>query len=461
MPSPTFLLSALTIASFCGLSSLAFSLAQPAAATAISNGSTAAAATNAAVTMKLRSATISPSNSTNATSSACVIDPDKELWIRDLSVVEDPVRTVYVPFNPLNPSEGVWTFGRFIENMCGPNTPTDFVLHLFKQFNTTMVVNGFTEAPRPGFYNTVIQPWIDASGKKLNFKIAPFRLNGFVNRLDLRSNPTYGGGGFSAGEGRVVFTILTPDGFATIGTLILEYELVAENCEQVKAWANAWHELGSMDFGPAYNERLEKIVEGFAGAGAAPHKPNGSALNQLRTNELVGEFPWQWREFHLEKTTMLEMATVAQTPEITLNHTKALRDFINFNEADILADNYVVPLSWQGNPFRGGVSDGEPYDAFYEAPGILNNDARHIFSLNTCVACHSVETGTGFFHSSPRSAGQVTFLSGFLTGITVSDPVSGVPRSFNDLKRRAISMCKVLEAGCDELSVEEIVKPTH
>src|SRR5262245_12408905 len=63
---------------------------------------------------------------------ACTIDVDKELWIRDLSVVEDPLRTTYVA-NPTNPSQGVWTFGRLMENMAGNNDPSEFVLHMFKQ----------------------------------------------------------------------------------------------------------------------------------------------------------------------------------------------------------------------------------------------------------------------------------------------------------------------------------------
>ncbi|MFN0205223.1 MAG: hypothetical protein ACKVS6_02785 [Planctomycetota bacterium] len=396
----------------------------------------------------------------------CTIDVDKELWIRDLSVVEDPVRTKYVPFNPSNPSEGIWTFGRFMENMAGANNVSKFVLHLFEQIRDDVVVNGFTVPGRPSFWDQIIQPWIDQSEANgidgLDFTIAPFRLNGFVNRIDLRTNATYGGGTVSAGEGRIVFTITDIDGNTTIGTLIMEYRLLANNCEEVKKWAEAWHYLGSLKFGDEFNKNLQEIVEGFAGANADPNGVNGSALNQLRTNEVIAGFPWQWREFQLSAaTTLLEQSTVAQTPDISVNHTKALRNFVNQNEAAILANDYIVPLTFAGQPFRGGVSDGEPYDAFYEAPGILNNEARHIVSLNTCVGCHSIETGVGFFHSTPRSQGQETFLSGFLTGITTFDPVSGVPRSFNDLKRRVDDLCKVLTQTCADFEIELPFKATH
>lgn len=404
--------------------------------------------------------TASPAPAAPAPMNPCDIVIEKELWIRDLSVVEDPVRTTYVPFDPGAPEKGCWTFGRLMENMAGPNDVSKFILHLFKQFNTNMTVNGWNIPARPGFWDQIIQPWIDQSAANgfdgLDLSIAPFRLNGFVNRIDLRQGSTYGGGGTSAGEGRIVFTICNIDGSPNIGTLIMEYELLAKNCDEIKEWAAAWHQLGSLDFGDDYNATLQKIVERFAGKDAAPNKINGSALNQLRTNEVIAGFPWQWREFHLEKTTLLEQATVAQTPAIDRNHSKLLRDFVNQNEAAILANNYIVPLTFNGVPFRGGVSDGEPYDAFYEAPGILNNDARHIVSLNSCVGCHSIETGTGFFHSTPRAAGQMTFLSGFLEGTTAFDPVSGVPRDFNDLKRRMESMCQVLKGDCGSIKSAEV-----
>jgi len=58
-------------------------------------------------------------------------------------------------------------------------------------------------------------------------------------------------------------------------------------------------------------------------------------------------------------------------------------------------------------------------------------------ALNTCNGCHQAETGTVFLHVSNRQTGSPSILSGFLTGITTSDPISGVPRSFNDLDLRA------------------------
>ena len=46
------------------------------------------------------------------------------------------------------------------------------------------------------------------------------------------------------------------------------------------------------------------------------------------------------------------------------------------------------------------------------------------------------ETGTLFLQVSPRSAGSPSFLSAFLTGGRVFDPVTGGVRFFSDLSRR-------------------------
>src|SRR5262249_2766573 len=155
-------------------------------------------------------------------------------------------------------------------------------------------------------------------------------------RIDLRTNSTYGGT-TSAGEGRVVFSVLLPDGSPTLFTLILEYSLIANSCDDVKQWALNWHSLGQLPFGEQYNQALEKLVNKFAGKNVAPGRPNGSAISQVRTNELAAEFPWQWREFHLSATSLyLEQSTVAQTIQTSLNRTALLRDYVNQNEASIL-----------------------------------------------------------------------------------------------------------------------------
>jgi hypothetical protein len=411
----------------------------------------------------LATLTVTPS----ARADACKIDVDKSLWIRDLSVVEDPLRTTWVE-HPTHPSQGAWTFGRLMQNMAGDTDLSTFVLELFDEFADTQHVNGFEIPPRTEMLQEIIEPWIEQSHANgfegLDFSIAPFRLNGFVNRIDLRTNATYGTAN-SAGEGRIVFSVLRPEGQTALFTLILEYELIASDCAAVQDWAEKWSKLSELKFGKAYNAELEKLVNAFAGKGVAPGRPNGSAVRQVRTNELAGVFPWQWREFQLSaETGLLEQSTVAQTIQTSLNRSKLLRDYVNENEAAILAGEHVVPLEFQGQSFRGGSSDGDldGLTAFFTAEGIQNNDARHLFSLNNCVACHTTETGTGFFHSFPRNAGQTTFLSDFLTGTTVADPVDPeTERKFNDLKRRFDDLCKVLDASCDVLGTEKPLVRVH
>jgi len=401
------------------------------------------------------------------------IDVGKELWIRDLSVVEDPVRTRWVA-HPENPSQGAWSFGRLMSHMSGLEDPAPFVRELFEHFRTAQNVNGFEVGAHTFLLQQAIDPWIAAShahGLELDFSIAPFRLNGFVNRIDLRSmDPS---GRFQhAGEGRAVFSVLKPNGSVTAFTLILEYELVASTCGEVKAWAEAWHALGSLPFGKDYNQALEEVVNRYAGPGVAAGRPNGSALRQLRTNELFFRRPgssgqlddfWQWREFHLSPTTgRLVQTTMAQTMDTGLNRTALLADYVNEHEAEILSGRFIIPLRHQGQPFRAGASNGEPLSAFFRANGIRNNDARHIVSLNTCVACHSEETGTDFFHSRPREQGVETQLSGFLTGISIPDPVDPtVTRTFDDFARRVTDLEGVLASSCEELARQRPLGRVH
>jgi hypothetical protein len=95
----------------------------------------------------------------------------------------------------------------------------------------------------------------------------------------------------------------------------------------------------------------------------------------------------------------------------------------------------VVPELFEGGPLLAGASINELIHR--AAPDITNNDARHKLSLNTCNGCHGfAETGTSFLMVNPREPGSPASLAGFLTGITVNDPVSSEPRSFNDLQRR-------------------------
>jgi hypothetical protein len=229
-------------------------------------------------------------------------------------------------------------------------------------------------------------------------------------------------------------------------TMIFEYKLPASSDADVLSWANSWHALAALPFpSESYNVALQAITDRFSGRGARPDHPNGNAINAVRTNELAfgGGQPWQLREFVLSPATgRLVPATIKLTPDISFKNTATLATFINANQTAILADAHTVPDSFQGAPFLGAAVFNDLTAWF--APGV-DSETRHHFSVNTCNGCHSgAETGTTFLQITPRSPGSEATLSGFLIGTTVPDPLTGQPRTFNDLHRRAVDLKSIV-----------------
>ncbi|WP_437670059.1 LamG-like jellyroll fold domain-containing protein [Sorangium sp. So ce131] len=366
----------------------------------------------------------------SAAPTGCFVRTGRELFVKHLSVVEDPIRTTF-DGPPEDPRTGAWTFAKLMEDMAPtPEAAPAMVEQLFDTWRTDQVVNGFTIPARPAIQNAVFDFWPRSPDGSLDLKQAPLRLLGIVNRIDVR-NLAEG----NAGEGRFVFNVV--GGFEQQFTVILEYKLPASTEADVLQWANDWHALGNLPFpSEEYNAALQAITTRFAGRNAAPGKPNGSSLGQLRTNEISLAPVWELREFNLSPVTgFLEPTTVKLTPDLSFDGTATLADFVNQNEAAIVAEQHTVPETFQGAPFLAGAILNNL--TAWRAPGIVNNEARHKFSLNTCNGCHgSEETGTGFLHVFPRPVGGEAQLSGFMTGITIGDPVTGEPRTLNDLGRR-------------------------
>jgi hypothetical protein len=377
------------------------------------------------------------------------------------------------------------------------NTPrtgipaSTFVRKWLDHWMNNQTVNGFTAKQRQMIKQLVIDPWEQASGgpgAPLDLSIAPFKLLAIVNRVDLRANSVYGGG--SAGEGRFVFGVMdmrqcngcpvdpytgrprtncSPTQF----TVILEYGIDRTGCA-VRDWGRQWYNLQNFVLGsPAYNAALQAITDQFTRANAAPRKPNGSAINQVRSNEiaianLCPDCDWQMREFRIAPNAAnngpLNETVVVRTPDNSRNFTQIpLSHFVNANTPAILNDTYSVPLTWLGINFQGNASD-VPFGIFWDGPNgpgsIPNRQARHLFSLNTCNSCHQRETDTIFTHVKPAAFGARADLSAFLTGCVpgsspcvpapaVVDPADGAPsRKFNDLKRRAIDLDKLVHSPC-------------
>jgi hypothetical protein len=365
----------------------------------------------------------------------------RELLMRDLSVVEDPTRTA----SPEAPGNGAWSFAALMQQLApSPAQAPAMVESMFQTWLSAQTINTFNVPARTQMQSVVLGPWPRLANGQLDLTKAPLRLLAIVNRLDLRDVANG-----RAGEGRFVFGVHDASGFPLEFTIILEYALPARNTDDVMSWANQWHALGSLPFPSAqYNAALEALTTRFAGRNAAPGLPNGSALLRLRTNEIALGSQWELREFRISPTTgMLEPAPVELTPDTNFMFESPLvADFVNQNEAAVLQEKHVVPAQFEGQAFLGGNSFNN-LNA-WRSSGITNPEARFRFSLNTCNGCHSSEeTGTPFLQINPRSQGSVSFLSGFMTGITIADPVTGVSRTLNDLGRRNADLKAVVCGG--------------
>lgn len=244
-------------------------------------------------------------------------------------------------------------------------------------------------------------------------------------------------------------------------------QLDAGDCSDVMDWAQDFHALGSIPFGPDYNAALQAITDRFTTIDASPNRRNGSAVKQVRSNEIELRSPWELREFRLEGSldaALLLQSTVAQTPDRRHDGSALLADFINTNPGSIKNNNYLLRLTWNDQPFRGAASRhtlDQGWDGPQPCTSVTDLRARQTFSLNTCSGCHGTpETGTQFLHVVPRPATEPAELSGFLTGITVTDPCGRVT-DFNDIERRRVDLCQLLEKSCTEIEQEPDVTYSH
>jgi len=155
-----------------------------------------------------REATLIRAGSTNKV--ACVVNPNKELFITDCLggrrlLPDHLVRPCPVPVAPA--TRGAWTFGKLVEGIFGtavPATLSTEVTRFLNEWAFVQVVNGELVPARPAVNAHIINPWLAASGGvQLDMKKAPFRLLAIVARLDLRQNAPW-----TAGECRFVFGLL-------------------------------------------------------------------------------------------------------------------------------------------------------------------------------------------------------------------------------------------------------------
>lgn len=359
---------------------------------------------------------------------------DKELMIRDLSVVESRHATE---------SDGAWTFGRRFRGLFANDADAQAGLKRWLlTWETDQTVNGQTIAARPAIRDRIIEQWKARSGQQgipdelwdVRWDDAPFRLLAIVNRTDLAATNPYGGPVDGAGEGRFVFGAIDAAGEPLPFTVIFEYQQAGESFFDVSSWATRWHALGERNFGDGFNNALREITDDL------------TTLKQLRTGEAALADTWQFREFSLGNDGLVP-ADAKGTPANAFNGTDLLASFINTSEEAGLS----VPLTYEGVPFRAAASE-LPSGFVWNAP---NADPlrRANMAMISCNGCHHRETGTdsvgaaggigaGFVHIAPRRAGEMSEISGFLEGdgngnpLTVADPVSGESRTFNELVSR-------------------------
>lgn len=404
-------------------------------------------------------------------------DPSKTLMVTNLGVVQDPTRT----FSPCQPSgaiapfgnaNGVWSFKTLMSNMSGGAPANVFINDWLRQWVTGSAAGtvkhsdgitvSFPVPARPAIQSVInslqSSPWNPNVPATLELDKLPFRLLAIVNRLDLAQANFYGPG--SPGELRFVFGLVEKQGASCVPssqqmTVILEYKVPTTGCLGLKNLANTWIALDSLATGSApYNAVLQTLTDQVTVANAVPAKLNGSAIGQVRTNEVKLALPWELSEFTLQTTVAspvlgkLVRETVKNTPDPSHNFSGLLNSWITsfsgasvprqFGAVDFIgASNRYGPFSAPGNPPWDGVPATTP-------------SKRATFSTNTCGGCHLSETGTNFtmVHADGPLNAQAG-LAGFLTGITVNDPVHpALTHSFNDLQRRGQLLDQMATHSC-------------
>ncbi len=464
---------------------------------------------------------ISPAG--RATSAGCTIIKQNSLFITDTLVVEDVNRTYNQLTNHGN-RVGNWTFGTLIKNMAGSGpTPKDLLHSWLRNFVVDIPVNGQLIKHRPNVLSLFIAPWLvkasgapsiasvtlanwdslwNAANQDSLLQRAPFKLTAIVNRLDLRGNSGYSGGVSNSGETRFIFTLIDPhagDGPYPLGVngltsgrpplqigsefgtstdfydwrgmnVIFEYGNTENNLCDVINFAKQWVKLSTMTVGTtAYLDSLDAITSTVtsAGAGAATGKPNGSAINRIRTNERIFDTSsptsvpawvlsdWEFRQFELQPgsgSSLFMQVPLTNTPRNSANSINNTGGDINtsgpiptipFNTVDqdnlmnwafsspavitnIMHGNQSIPDSFGGIPLLSGGArvDFEylhyldlnwhstaPNYVAYAATHPVPNTAsykqfRQQLSLGTCQGCHNGETKTIFTEIAPLGYGQ-------------------------------------------------------
>ncbi|WP_044196592.1 hypothetical protein [Hyalangium minutum] len=412
---------------------------------------------------------------------AAAINPARSLIITDPAVINDPTRT-YNPCTGAGNPAGKWTFNHLMTEMANqPLTgiaPSAFVLKWLQQWSYNYPVNGWTVPARPNINPMLLNLWPKLSNGQLDLTRSPFKLVAIVNRPDLASSRGNGGGygGGMVGELRFVFAAVDRSySRCTVPFLvILEYQVPVTTCTQARTWGQKWVSLTSQVPGSsAYNSLLESLTQQVVLRNAMPSRPNGSAINQVRSNENWLSPIWEEREFQLyfsganpsEFFTGLAPGnlaghTTAQTPHDSLNALPVLDSYVNAATCpNVAASNFTIPLQWPASTHFKGANPQIPSvsTTFWQlnnpasiTPAGCGTPARYRLSLNTCNGCHARETNTPFTHIN-----QFGGLSPLLTSspLVVNEPLTGIPHTYNEPVRRAQVLDQLANQVCPTFSL--------
>ncbi len=431
------------------------------------------------------------------------------LMITDPKVIADPTRTT----DPCDPGSGtpggVWTFKHLVTEMAANTglSPSAFTENWLQTWLNDQTINTFG-VPKRLVMQGILNDWHAVSSTSdLDLDLSPFRLIAIVPRLDLRGGPGSGGSSYTsvAGELRFIFGFVRPGwmsslpahsyggGCALPFTAIFEYKIPSRSCSGLAGLARQWSALDGFvpgDPDDRYNSALTRLTEPVVRANASPGQPYGSAIGQVRTNEIAladlshwPADPWQLREFHLSTSSWwnpLGETTTANTAD----------DSFNNSTSDVTLQNWIlgtiapaligppwnqpildIPANYPASPFQGARPEMPTTGFFWTAPGLnlspsggdnADNWGRHRVSLNSCNGCHAGETGTPFVHVDPtKPLGDWHALSGFLRGITVADPAEagGLPhRTFSDLARREADIRALGNTLCAEVAQVDVAQ---
>lgn len=349
----------------------------------------------------------------------CDVAPFKELEIVDPSVVAHATLTSNV-----GAAAGHWSFRWLMEQMTPPGQdPADFVEQWIMQYGTAVKkVNGDKVDPRAP--SLLLASFPRRGDGKLDLAQNPMKLMAIVYRPDLANADK------PAGEGRFVFGLEDSRGFQHPISVILEYRLPPSLTPE--RWAKKFHALGGLAFGEEYAQRLAALTDRFASANAVvatPKNPAGSALAQLRSNELEMGSPWQLREFNL-RSGPLTQVTVKETPDHTnVAQMTALGAYASNPDhfAELRSPTFSFEQSAELRAMLGGNSDenGIPLASAIVVPDgqSVPSDILTKIAQNRCDGCHQTEASKmggnlhGFYHVSPLdppSGDNTHRLSGFV-----------------------------------------------